>query len=44
MIIISKKYKNKVQNIQDVAGFEIVRLNIREIQKDTATFSMTQHF
>lgn len=42
MIVISKKDKTKVQNIQDVAGFEIVRLNIREMQKETATFSMTQ--
>ena len=42
MIVISKKGNTKVQKIQDVAGFEIVRLNIREMQKDTATFSMTQ--
>ena len=42
MIVISKKGNTKVQNIQDVAGFEIVRLNMREMKKETATFSMTQ--
>lgn len=41
MIIISKRKRNTVQE-EKVLGFEIVRLNIREMEKDTATFSMTK--
>lgn len=41
MIIIGKKKRN-VNVEEKVSGFEVVRLNIREMKMDTATFSMTQ--
>lgn len=44
MIIINKRTKDNVENIdiEKVSGFEIVRLNIREMQKKTVKFSMTE--
>ena len=44
MIIISRKNEKAVNNVDDkkVLGFEIVRLNIREMENDTAKFSMTK--
>lgn len=43
-LLLSKKNTNVKENKEDkeVSGFEIVRLNIREMQKKTARFSMTK--
>ena len=44
MITIGRKKNRSVSNvdIKNVSGFEIVRLNIREMQKDEVKFSMTK--
>ena len=44
MVIISRKKNRSVSkvDIKNVSGFEIVRLNIREMQKDEVKFSMTK--
>ena len=40
-MLLSKNDVEKV-NIKEVSGYEIVRLNIREMQKKTVKFSMTE--
>lgn len=44
MVIISRKKNRSVSkvDIKSVSGFEIVRLNIREMQKEAEKFSMTK--
>ena len=40
--LLSKKNTNENDEVYEISGFEIVRLNIREMQKKTARFSMTK--